>query len=185
MFYGVLVGGSVMLTDASSGKPIIEFGETEAPAGYHNEARVTDVGTNIVVSYELVPDEGTAEQAALALARIQFQSLPTAVAYELRALAPRYQAGVSYAKGVRFLDRGDLYTADEDFVAPTGVTPDSDEVPCTVLPDPTTAEEWASPTDKHTYNKGSVCTHNGKLYRSKKNNNADEPGTSDKWEELA
>ena len=129
MFYGVLVGNSVVLTDAQHGKPIVDFEETSCPEGYHNEPKWSDVGTHLVCSHEMVPDEGTAEQAALALSRMQYQSLPTTLAYELRALAPGYQAGASYPKGTRFLDRGRLFTADEDFVAPEGLTPDDDAVP--------------------------------------------------------
>lgn len=181
MLYGTLVGDSVMLTDAAHGKRIIELEETEAPSGYHNEGKWTDTGTAIVHSYALVPDEGTATDAALALSRLQWQSLPYAVAYQLRALAPRYQAGQTYAAGTRFLDQGNLYVMDEDFSAPDGARPDSGDVPCTRLADPADVGEWAQPADKHTYGKGSMASHGGAVYVSVKNNNTDEPGTSDKW----
>ena len=56
-----------------------------------------DTGTQLMLVYDVLPDEGTVEQAALALSRMQYQSLPESVAYELRALAPEYVPGESYA----------------------------------------------------------------------------------------
>lgn len=186
MMHGVMVSdGTVMVTDAAHGLPIVEVPEPSAPTGYHAEGRWSESGGYLVHSYELVPDEGSAEQAALALSRLQYQSLPYSLAYELRALAPRYEAGQAFAAGTRFLDGGALYTADEDFVAPTGVRPSDESVPCTVAPDPAGAEPWSEPTDKHTYRKGSLVTHADKLWRSRKNNNTEEPGAGDRWEEVA
>lgn len=43
-------------------------------------------------------------------------------------------------------------------------------------------QKWEQPTDNKTgYSKGDIVEHNGTLWQSDKNNNIDEPGTSNKW----
>lgn len=187
MAYGKLIAdGVVVITDAAHGKPVVETAEpTYVPSGYVSKGVWVETDTQLMLVYDVVPAEGTAEEAALALSRMQYQSLPESVAYELRALAPEYVPGESYAAGFRFRSNGALYRADDAFVAPQGLAPDADEVPATELRDPATATEWRQPADKHTYGKGSLVTHGGRLWRSLKNNNEEEPGTGKRWEEVA
>lgn len=179
MAYGTLVADNVvMLTDKEHGKPVVETAEPGyVPAGYVSKGVWVDTGTQLMLVYDIVPEEGTAEEAALALSRMQYQSLPNDAAYELRALAPELVTGQSYAAGTKVRSGGRLYTVDADGVADGDVS----EI-CTEVMPTSSADEWSQPSDKHTYNKGSLVTHNGVVYRSVKNNNTDDPGTSDKWE---
>lgn len=134
MLYGVMIGdNAVIVTDSKHGKPIVSMEEIDVPSGYHSEQRWVDNGDALISYYDIVPNEGTTEQAAVLLAQMQFQTLPDNLAYELRALAPAYQAGTTYEAGVRFKDKGNLYRADETFTAPYGVKPQDDTVPCTII----------------------------------------------------
>ncbi len=185
MMYGVKAGEAVVVTSSATGRPIVETEPPDCPDGYVAVDHWADTGARIVQRWELVPVEGTAAEAALALSRMQYQSLPDSAAYELRALAPDYVQGMTYPAGTRFRCSGRLFRADEDFVAPEGLAPSDDEVPCTEQLDPASAEPWAEPTDKHQYRKGSLVTHGGRTWRSRKNNNTEEPGTGDRWEEVS
>ena len=185
MYHGILAGGVVVLTDPEHGLPVVDCDVPEPPEGYVNRLGWRDTGLAIERTCTLVPVEGTAAEAALALSRMQYQSLPDSAAYELRALAPDYVRGETYPAGTRFRCSGRLFRADEDFVAPEGLAPSDDEVPCTEQLDPASAGPWEEPADKHTYRKGSLVTHEGRVWRSRKNNNVEEPGTGDRWEEVS
>lgn len=179
MIYGVLVGGStVMVTDATHGKPIVELDEPDCPSGYHVEESWSDQGQYLVCSHELVPDEGTAEQAALALSRMQFQSLPDETAVELRALAPAWQVGQTYVEGLRYLHKGELYKCLKTHVAQADWAPDAaPSLWARVLPGQSgEVGEWEQPESTNGYALGDRVTHKGHLWESTAANNVWEPG---------
>lgn len=188
MLYGVLIGDNrVMLTDASHGKPIVAFDETEPPVGYHNEARWTDAGTHLVCAYDLAPDEGTPEQAALALSRMQFQSLPDDAAVELRALAPEWIAGQTYTAGLRYLYKGELYKCLQTHVAQADWAPDAAPSLWAKVLSGQSGEvgEWEQPDASNGYSIGDRVTHNGHLWESTQDDNVWEPGaTGAPWTDL-
>lgn len=169
MIYGVLVGdAAVMLTDAAHGKPVVELDEPECPSGYHSETRWSEQGQYIVMSHELVPDEGTAEQAALALSRMQFQSLPDDAAVELRALAPSWQVGQTYTEGIKYLHEGKLWKCLQTHVSQADWAPGSaPSLWAEVLPGQSgEVGEWVQPGSTNGYQKGDRVTHNGQTWES-------------------
>ena len=189
MFYGVVINGTLMITDASHGKPIIEIEPIATPRGYHNEQQLMDNGTQIVVSYEMVPDEGSAEQAALELTRLQFMSLPDEAAYPFRALAPTWQAGVTYYgpnerdsnPQSRVLLYGNLYKCLQTHVAEADWVPTiAPSLWARILPGQAgsgqTVGEWQQPGSTNGYMTGERVTHNGHLWESTADNNVWEPG---------
>lgn len=189
MFYGIAVNGTVMLTDPAHGKPVVELEPTDTPRGYHNEQRVTDTGTQIIVSYEMAPDEGSAEQAALELTRLQFMSLPDEAAYPFRALAPTWQAGVSYYgpgdpdgnPQSRVLLYGNLYKCLQTHVAEAGWVPTvAPSLWARILPGQAgsgqTVGAWQQPGSTNGYMTGERVTYNGHLWESTADNNVWEPG---------
>lgn len=189
MFYGVVINGTLMITDASHGKPIVEIEPIATPRGYHNEQQLMDNGTQIVVSYEMVPDEGSAAQAALELTRLQFMSLPDEAAYPFRALAPTWQAGVTYygpddAEGnpqSRVLLYGNLYKCLQTHVAEADWVPTmAPSLWARILPGQAgsgqTVGEWQQPGSTNGYMTGERVTHNGHLWESTADNNVWEPG---------
>ena len=64
--------------------------------GYKVESHWEVIDNKIYRIHAFVPIEGTAEEAALNLSRLQFMSLPDNVAYEFRALAEDWIAGSTY-----------------------------------------------------------------------------------------
>lgn len=199
MFYGVVINGTIMITDASHGKPVVELEPTATPRGYHNEQRVTDTGTQIIVSYEMAPDEGSAEEAALELTRLQFMSLPDEAAYPFRALAPTWQVGVTYygpddADGnpqSRVLLYGNLYKCLQTHVAEADWVPTvAPSLWARILPGQAgsgqTVGEWQQPGSTNGYMTGERVTYNGHLWESLVDNNVDIPGTDNgfRWKDL-
>ena len=72
------MGDEVILTDPEEGKPIVEVPKPNEPDGYHADMSYVDTGTEIKQSWALVPDEGSAAEAAVTLAKIQAASLDDA-----------------------------------------------------------------------------------------------------------
>ena len=75
MFYGQFVSGSVYLTTDGSGLPIREAAEPTPGAGYHTSLAYEQHDGAIWQVWTLVPDAGTAQDAALMLAQIQASKL--------------------------------------------------------------------------------------------------------------
>lgn len=198
MFYGIVVNGTVMLTDSAHGKPVVELEPTDTPRGYHNEQKVADNGTQIIVSYEMVADEGSAEQAALELTRLQFMSLPDEASYQFRALAPTWQAGVCYYgpndpdgnPQSRVLLYGNLYKCLQTHVAEAGWVPTTTpSLWSRILPGQSgsgvAVGEWVQPGSTNGYMTGDRVTHNGHKWESTADNNVWEPGAvGAPWKDL-
>lgn len=195
MFYGVLAAsGVVLLTDADHGKPVVECaGPSGVPDGYREDWVWVDTGDQLLHVCDVVPVEGTPEQAALALSRMQFQSIPDEYAYELRALADEWVAGVSYAVGQRVRHLGELYRCLQAHVSQADWAPEAaPSLWARVLPGQegsgTEVGEWEQPDSTNGYQLGDRVTHDGHLWESTFDGaNVWEPGatgTESLWKDL-
>lgn len=190
MFYGQLVAdNTVILTDDLNGKPIVEAPEpSNVPTGYTIKKHWVDLGTQICNVCDIVPIEGTPEEAALALSKIQFMSLPDEAAYEFRALADEYVDGTTcYGEGndagmpvTRCRYAGELYRfiGQGVQVMQPGWNPvAAPSLWAQILPGQDgTVGEWVQPGSTNGYSKGDQVTHNGHLWESTADNNVWEPG---------
>ena len=79
MFYGQFVSGSVYLTTDGSGLPIREAAEPTPGDGYHTSLAYEQRDGAIWQVWTIVPDAGTAQDAALMLAQIQASRLSVSV----------------------------------------------------------------------------------------------------------
>lgn len=191
MFYGILAAsGVVLLTDAEHGKPVVECaGPSGVPDGYREDWVWVDTGEQLLHVRDVVPVEGTPEEAALELSRLQFQSLPDAAAYEFRALAEEYVDGMTChgegnAEGMpvtrcRYVGRLFRFIGDGVQVMQPGWNPvDAPSLWAEILPGQDgKVGPWVRPGSTNGYSEGDQVTWNGHLWTSIVNNNVDEPGT--------
>lgn len=191
MAYGKLIAdGVVVLTDAEHGKPVVETEEPAyVPAGYVAKGVWVETDTQLMLVYDVVPEEGTAQEAALALSRLQFRSLPDEAAYQLRALADPYVPGETYygpddPSGMpqsRVLWEGQLYRCLQTHVAQSDWTPaNAPSLWAKILPGQEGSGEdvgeWQQPGSTNGYSTGDRVTHDGHLWESTADNNVWEPG---------
>lgn len=191
MFYGQLVAdNTVILTDNLNGKPVVEASEpSNVPTGYTIKKHWVDLETQICNVCDIVPIEGTPEEAALALSKLQFKSLPDEAAYEFRALADAYIPGETYyspndPSGMpqsRVLWAGQLYKCIQTHVAQEGWTPaNAPSLWAKILPGQEGSGEdvgeWQQPESTNGYSTGDRVTHDGHLWESTVDNNVWEPG---------
>ena len=177
MFYGQFVSGAVYLTTDGSGLPIREAAEPTPGAGYHTSLAYEQHDGAIWQVWALVPDAGTAQDAALMLAQIQASKLSDTDALRVPALFPRYEKGHVYAQGDRILHQGALYKAISGHTA-TAKEPTSDPQHwAKVVPDSTgeAVAEWVS---GKTYSKGDRVKKYGQTYESLVDSNKWEPGVT-------
>ena len=190
MLYGKLVNGQ--LTVDPDGLPIYESEKPqEVPPGYHAECSWRDTGSCINQLWSVVPDVGTAADAAVQLARMQAASLTDDQALMVPALYPEWSANaVAYAKGDRVLHAGTLYKALQAHTSQDGWAPDAaPSLFAKVLAgqDGAEAGEWVQPDSTNPYSKGDRVTHDGKTWESLVDNNVWEPGadgTGSLWKEV-
>lgn len=188
---GIMAGSVVVLTDDDSGLEIVDIPAPDPITGYKVESHWELIDNRIYRVHSFVPLEGTAEEAALKLSRLQFMSLPDVAAYEFRALAPEWIAGESYygpddESGVvqsRVLYQGDLYKGLTTHVSQADWTPTmAPSLWAKILPgqEGNTPEtgyaEWVQPGSTNGYSNGDQVTHNGHLWESTSNDNVWEPG---------
>lgn len=179
MFYGNLVNGMVVIsTDISKGRPIIEVdAPSNIPSGYHTETRFVDSGSSITQVWDIVPDAGTPQDAAITLAMMQAEALSDDEALKVPALYPEWSGNsVVYPVGTRVLYNGTLYRALETRTStPTESPIDSPQNWVKVLPSSSgeTAPEWEN---GHSYNQGDRVTRRGNIYESTMDSNIYEPG---------
>ena len=179
MFYGNLVNNMVILTpDSSTGRPVMEVDPpTNVPTGYHTESRFRDNGSSITQVWDIVPDAGTPQDAAITLAMMQAEALSDDEALKVPALYPEWSGNsVVYPVGTRVLYNGTLYRALETRTStPTESPIDSPQTWVKVLPSSSgeTAPEWEN---GHSYNKGDRVTRRGNIYESTMDSNIYEPG---------
>lgn len=175
MFYGQFVSGSVYLTTDGSGLPIREAAEPTPGDGYHTSLAYEQRDGAIWQVWTIVPDAGTAQDAALMLAQIQASRLSDADALKVPALFPAYEKGHVYAKGDRTLWHGVLYKAIDGHTA-TVADPTADPQHWTkVVPSASgeTPAEWVS---GKSYAKGDRVMKYGQVYESLMDSNTLEPG---------
>lgn len=201
MLYGTLVGGVLVVSGDGSGRPVVETDPPECPEGYEARSRWVDTGREVVLKWELAPVEGTAAEAAVALSRMQAQSLPDEVAYVVRALFPEWVAGESYtgpddpsgAPQSRVRYKGALYKCLQTHASQETWTPkDAPSLWAEVLPGQEGNEpeegyaEWVQPESTNGYSTGDKVVHGGHLWESIVDANVDEPGTDNgfRWKDL-
>lgn len=201
MMYGKLVAdGVVVLTDADHGKPVVESeAPSHVPDGYVAKGVWVETDSQLMLVYDVLPAEGTPQEAALALSRLQFKSLPDEAAYQFRALADAWVAGASYhgpsdASGApqsRVIYEGQLYRCLKTHAAQDGWKPTAaPSLWAKILPGQsgsgTDVGEWVRPDSTNGYSTGDRVTHNGRLWESIVNDNVDEPGTDNgfRWRDL-
>ena len=179
MFYGNLVNGMVVIcTDISNGRPIIEVdAPSNIPSGYHTETRFIDSGSSITQVWDIVPDAGTPQDAAITLAMMQAEALSDDEALKVPALYPEWSGNsVVYPVGTRVLYNGTLYRSLETRTSTPTTSPiDSPQDWVKVLPSSygETAPEWEN---GHSYNQGDRVTRRGNIYESTMDSNIYEPG---------
>lgn len=179
MLYGNLVNEMVILTpDQSAGRPIIEVDQPKnIPAGYHATSRFRDNGTSIAQVWDIVPDAGTAQDAAVQLAQMQAAKLSDDEALLVPALFPEWTGNaVVYPTGTRVLYNGTLYKSIETHTSSVTTSPiDSPQNWVKVLPSSggETVADWES---GHIYNKGDRVKKYGNVYESAIDSNTYEPG---------
>lgn len=179
MFYGNLVNGMVVIsTDVSKGRPIIEVDEpSDIPIGYHAETRFVDSGNSITQVWDIVPNSGTPQDAALILAQMQAAKLSDDEALKVPALYPEWTGNaVVYPTGTRVLYNGTLYKSIETHTSSVTTSPiDSPQNWVKVLPSSggETVADWES---GHIYNKGDRVKKYGNVYESAIDSNTYEPG---------
>lgn len=182
MLRGIKVGDMIMVTDDPSAKPIVQNeGFADIPNGYKQTYEWVETPTQIVQSWTLEPIEGTAEQAALALSKLQAKSLPNEYALQVAALYDEWAIGQTYYgpdqeagyAGDRVRYKGVLYKVLQGHVSQADWTPDAaPSLYAKVLPGQEGNEpeegygEWVQPDSTNGYALGDRVSHNGKIWES-------------------
>lgn len=199
--YGIKAGDSVILTGPESGKKIILYEEIEAPNGYEAYGVWEEYPDSLKYMWRLRPIEGTTEEAALKLSKLQAKSLPDVYALEVSALFDEWIAGQTYYgpdqktayAGDRIRYKGVLYKVLQGHVSQADWTPDAaPSLYAKVLPGQEGNEpesgyaEWVQPESTNGYSTGDKVVWNGHLWESIVDSNVDEPGTDNgfRWKDL-
>lgn len=200
--YGVLVGDSVLITDSAKGKVIVDTMPPTIPEGYKLKCVWTENAVEIVRVWELTPIEGTEQDAALRLTKLQAMSLPDEVLYEFRALSPEWIVGETYyGPGHPVVHQSRVKFQGRLFKCLTGHVSQADWTPTAapslwaeVLPGQEGNEpeegyaEWVQPDSTNGYALGDRVMHNGKIWESTFNGaNVWEPGvqgTEALWKDI-
>lgn len=171
---GVLAAGTVVLSD--DGMEIVDVPEPAAMSGYRVKRSWKEIDGKIWRVHSFVPIEGTAEEAALRLSKLQFMSLPDDAAWELRALADDFVVGKTYygpddpsgfpQSRVRYL--GDLYKVLQTHVSQADWTPDAaPSLYALILPGQEGGVgEWVQPDSTNGYALGDRVRHLGRTWES-------------------
>lgn len=190
--YGTLVANDVvMLTDSDHGKPIVETTKpVNVPPGYVAKGVWVETTDQLMLVYDILPAEGTAEEAALALSKLQFKSLPDEAAYQFRALADPYIVGESYygpsdPSGMpqsRVIYESDLYKCLKTHTAQSNQTPvNSASLWAKIFPNQegsgVSIDEWVKPEAGNLYKNGDKVIYNGHIWESLVDENDKVPGT--------
>ena len=189
---GIMLGERVLVTDEAGSKPIVETPEPEAPDGYRSECSWVDTGSAIEQSWRLVPEEGSAAEAAVELARIQARSLGDADAVRVAALYDEWSGdGVDYAVGDRVRFQGKLVKCLQAHTSQPDWAPNAAPSLWSVtLPgqDGSGVEVgiWQQPDSTNGYSVGDKVIYGGHIWESIVNANVDVPGTDNgfRWKDL-
>lgn len=176
------MGDEVILTDPEEGKPIVEVPKPNEPDGYHADMSYVDTGTEIKQSWALVPDEGSAAEAAVTLAKIQAASLDDADAVKVQALYDEWSDdGVEYAVGDRVRFQGVLCKCLQAHTSQADWAPNAaPSLWSLILPGQegsgVEVGVWQQPGSTNGYSTGDRVIYNGHLWESTQNDNVWKPG---------
>ena len=178
--YGILASGMVILTANGKGKEIQENPPLDPPEGYVANYQWVETEDQIVQSWYLEPIEGTEQDAALRLTKLQALSLPDDALYEFRALTPEWIVGESYyGPGNPAIQQSRVKFQGRLFKCLTGHVSQADWTPTAapslwaeILPGQEGNEpeegygEWVQPGSTNGYALGDRVMHNGKIWES-------------------
>ena len=189
---GIMLGEHVLVTDEAGSKPIVESAAPEAPDGYKAEYKWVDVGSTIEQSWSLVPTEGSATDAAVALAKMQAAELDDADAVRVAALYDEWSGdSVEYKEGDRRRFQGLLVKCLQDHTSQPDWAPNAaPSLWALILPgqDGSGVEVgvWVQPDSTNGYSTGDKVIHDGHLWESLVDSNVDVPGTDNgfRWKDL-
>ena len=189
MLYGYLVNGVVVVSDESSpgARQVSEVEPPLVPEGFVARCRCMDDGARVYQSWSVEPAEGTAQDAAVRLARAQAESLPDDQALEVMALYDEWGEGVDYKAVQRRRHKGVLYRCLQDHTSQTGWEPPvAPSLWARVLPGQSgEVGPWEQPDSTNGYSEGDRVTHVGHLWESTANDNVWEPGSvGAPWKDL-
>lgn len=181
MLYGIMVGDRpAIVGEGEGGKPVVESAKPEVPEGYEAVDSWADNGTELRQSWALQPVEGSAAEAAVALAKMQAVELDDGQALKVPALYDEWSGkGVKYygpddpegnpQSRVRF--QGSLvkciatHTSQPDW-APNAAP----SLWAVILPGQdgsgVTVGIWEQPGPENAYQLGDQVIHNGHLWES-------------------
>ena len=189
MLYGYLVNGVVVISgeDSPGARQVSEVEPPLVPEGYVARCRWMDDGARVYQSWSVEPAEGTAQDAAVRLARAQAESLPDDQALEVMALYDEWREAVDYKEGQRRRHKGVLYRCLQDHTSQTGWEPPAaPSLWARVLPGQSgEVGPWEQPDSTNGYSEGDRVTHVGHLWESTANDNVWEPGAvGAPWKDL-
>lgn len=193
MLYGNLYDQTLIVTDATTGKQIVETKAPSVPDGYVANSRWDEMPDQIVQVWALKPADGTQEDAAVQLAKLMAKGADDDVALQVPALFDEWLTGISYYTGDRVRYQGVLYKCLQDHVSQSDWTPTSaPSLWAKVLPGQAGNEpaddsyaEWVQPDSTNGYSTGDKVTYNGRLWESEQNNNVWRPGdVGAPWKDL-
>ncbi len=192
MLYGIMVGERPSVVEEGEGKPIVEAVKPDAPDGYEAVDSWTDTGTELRQSWALQPVEGTAAEAAVALAKMQAATLDDGEALKVAALYDEWSGdSVEYKQGDRRRFQGTLVKCLQGHTSQPDWAPNAaPSLWAVILPgqDGSGVEVgvWQQPTAENGYSTGDKTIHKGHLWESLVDDNVDEPGTDNgfRWKDL-
>lgn len=181
MLYGIMVGDSpTIVGEGEGGKPVVEAAKPEAPEGYEAVDSWADTGTELRQSWALQPVEGSAAEAAVALAKMQAVELDDGQALKVPALYDEWSGkGVKYYgpddpdgnPQTRLRFQGTLVKCLQTHTSQPDWAPNAAPSPWTViLPGQdgsgVTVGIWEQPGPENAYQLGDQVIHNGHLWES-------------------
>lgn len=197
MFYGVLKGDEVVLTSPAQGRPIIEAEPLEDVEGYDSVVKYVDDGASIRQVLSLVPSQGTAEDAAVKLARLLAVNLEDAKAVQVPALYDEWSGeGVQYYgpndpdghPQTRLTRNGVLIKVLQTHVSQEDWKPEDEPSLYAVVlagQDGTAPGEWVQPGADNGFDEGDYTFKDGRLWQSLQDDNVFMPGApGSPWKDL-
>lgn len=172
MLYGIMVGERPSVVEEGEGKPIVEAVKPDAPEGYEAVDSWTDTGTELRQTWALQPVEGSAAEAAVALAKMQAVELDDGQALKVPALYDEWSgSGVKYKQGDRRRFQGTLVKCLQDHTSQPDWAPNAaPSLWAVILPGQdgsgVTVGIWEQPGPENAYQKGDQVIHNGHLWES-------------------